>query len=268
MAAQDGARQSLVVRMAGKFGVDPDKMLATLKATAFRTEKVEVTNEQMMALLVVADQYNLNPWTREIYAFVDSRTGGIVPVIGVDGWVRMINQHPAIQSGPTFKYPDGFADEPGELAAWIECTIARRDRGEPTTIREYMAECRRDTTPWNTHPNRMLRHKALIQCARYAFGFAGVSDPDEAERIMEAAGRTFEHEPTPRPLPRATEPDKPALATTDQLNAISAAIVTAGEARNNCAQVLSDLRDHFSVKELTELTFERVPEVLAWLRAR
>lgn len=29
----------------------------------------------------------------------------------------------------------------------------------------------------------MLRHKATIQAARYAFGFSGIVDPDEAERI-------------------------------------------------------------------------------------
>jgi hypothetical protein len=28
--------------------------------------------------------------------------------------------------------------------------------------------------------NRMLRHKALMQCARYAFGFSGITDEDEA----------------------------------------------------------------------------------------
>lgn len=31
----------------------------------------------------------------------------------------------------------------------------------------------------------MLRHKALIQCARLAFGFVGIFDQDEAERIRE-----------------------------------------------------------------------------------
>jgi hypothetical protein len=31
----------------------------------------------------------------------------------------------------------------------------------------------------------MLRHKAMIQCARIAFGYGGIYDHDEAERIME-----------------------------------------------------------------------------------
>ena len=44
--------QSLITRFASRFGVEPTKLLVTLKATAFRSDH-EVTNEQMMALLVV-----------------------------------------------------------------------------------------------------------------------------------------------------------------------------------------------------------------------
>ena len=42
-----------------------------------------------MALLIVADQYGLNPFTREIFAFDDKRAG-IVPVVSVDGWSRIL----------------------------------------------------------------------------------------------------------------------------------------------------------------------------------
>ena len=35
----------------------------------------------------------------------------------------------------------------------------------------------------------MLRHKALIQCARLAFSLGGIFDPDEAERIDETNGK-------------------------------------------------------------------------------
>src|SRR3546814_9364724 len=61
----------------------------TLKATAF---KGQVSDAQMTALLIVATQYALNPWTKEIYAFPDKNTG-IVPVVGVDAWARIINSH-------------------------------------------------------------------------------------------------------------------------------------------------------------------------------
>jgi RecT family protein len=48
-----------------------------------------------------------------------------------------------------------------------------------------MAECVRATDPWKKWPNRMLRHKAAIQCARYAFGFSGIMEPDEYERMKD-----------------------------------------------------------------------------------
>lgn len=165
------AAPSLIERMAVRFGVEPAKMMGTLKATAFKGD-VEASNEQMMALLIVAEQHGLNPWTREIYAFPDRK--GIVPVVGVDGWARIINSHPEF---------DGleFSDD----EASCTCTIHRKDRKHPIAVTEYLAECKRDTHPWKSHPKRMLRHKAMIQCARLAFAFAGIYDPDEAERIAE-----------------------------------------------------------------------------------
>lgn len=179
------AAPSLLIKMAERYTVEPSKMLATLKATAFRGD---VSNEQMMALLIVADQYNLNPWLRQIYAFPDTRNG-IVPVVGVDGWTRIINEHPQFD-GMEFKEAaaqrkEGRIPDYG-IPVWIECVIYRKDRAHPIAAREYFEEVRRDTPSWKSHPRRMLRHKALIQCARMAFGFAGIYDPDEAERVIEA----------------------------------------------------------------------------------
>ncbi len=168
-------KASLIATMAAKYGVDGDKMLTTLKATAFR---VDASTEQLMALCIVANAYNLNPWTKEIYAFPD-RNNGIVPVVGVDGWARIVNEHAQCDGIQFLEADDG---------SWIDCTIHRKDRQFPTTVREYLSEVKRDTAPWKSHPRRMLRHKAMIQCARIAFGFAGIYDPDEAERIVEAVG--------------------------------------------------------------------------------
>lgn len=161
---------SLLSKMAARFSVEPQKMLATLKSTAF---KGDVSNEQMMALLIVADQYGLNPWTKEVYAFPD-KNNCIVPVVGVDGWARIINSHEQF---------DGMQFAQDETSC--TCTIHRKDRQHPVTVTEYMAECKRNTGPWGSHPRRMLRHKAMIQCARLAFGYAGIYDQDEAERIVE-----------------------------------------------------------------------------------
>ncbi len=84
--------------------------------------------------------------------------------------------------------------------------LPQSDRNHPICVTEWMDECRRE--PFKTregreiiaravqsHPKRMLRHKAMIQCARLAFGFAGIYDKDEAERIVENTAYTAERQP-------------------------------------------------------------------------
>ena len=188
------ALTTLTSKLAAKLdmGDDGSDLIETLKATAF---KGEVTNAQMTALMVVANQYGLNPWTKEIYAFPD-KNNGIVPVVGVDGWARIINDNPQFD-GMEFAQSDEMVRMPGansDAPAWIECAMYRKDRTRPVIIREYLDEVYREpfkgkfgpvVGPWQTHPKRFLRHKAMIQCARMAFGYGGIFDQDEAERIIE-----------------------------------------------------------------------------------
>jgi RecT family protein len=206
----------LVAQFAGRYNIEPEKMLETLKATAFRQKGKQgqppavITNEQMMALLVIAQEYGLNPFTREIYAFPSE--GGIVPIIGFDGWVRLVNKRPELEYMEIRIAPDGT--DPQE--AWAECEIKRSDRQRPTIIREYVKECWRDTDPWKDMPRRMIRHKAIIQCARVAFGYAGVYDPDEGERVYanavdvtprDASGKPITAEPQRKSQRQAAAPD-------------------------------------------------------------
>jgi phage recombination protein Bet len=165
---------SLVERTAQRFGVDPDKLLSTLKKTAFKSASGDVSNEQMMALLIVAERHNLDPFTKEIYAYPD-KGGGIVPVVGVDGWIRKVQEHPQF---------DGWEFDFDAKEGAMTCTIWRKDRSRPTKITEYIAECRRDTPPWKQSPRRMIRNRSIAQCARVAFGFAGIHEEDEAQAMV------------------------------------------------------------------------------------
>ena len=177
------ALATLAGKLAERVGMessDQQELITTLRATAFKGDASEA---QFTALLIVANQYGLNPWTKEVYAFPDKQNG-IVPVVGVDGWSRIINENPQFD-GMEFQQ-DGDS---------CTCKIYRKDRKHPICVTEWMDECCRQpfTTrdgkvingPWQSHPKRMLRHKAMIQCARLAFGFAGIYDKDEAERIIE-----------------------------------------------------------------------------------
>lgn len=250
----------LVAKFAARFGVEPSKMLTTLKATAFKVKDGEATNEQLMALLIVADQYGLNPWTREIYAFPDSQRG-IVPIVGIDGWCRLINEHPQFDG---VEFRDGPMQ--GAVPEWIECTIHRKDRAHPTTTREYFAECKRNTGPWGSHPRRMLRHKALIQCGRIAFSFVGIFDEDEGERIVEGSHVTVGADrPRSVAIPQArTTAQQPAEPSGEQEQESDAQHGEQPAAEQQPAQdpgrkvgkgVLQTLRNHLSQKQIPESEF-------------
>lgn len=188
---------SLVAKIASRYSVDPDKLMTTLKATCFKLsvdkssgEIKQVTNEQMMALLIVADQYGLNPFTKEIFAFED-KNKGVVPVVSVDGWSRIINGHKEID-GIEFHFADEMATPNGgkPCPVWCEVSIYHKGRSRPTVVREYLDEVyvaprNGYAGPWQTHTKRFLRHKTFIQGGRVAFGFGGIYDEDEAYRVID-----------------------------------------------------------------------------------
>ena len=208
------ALATLTNQLAAKLNMgDGGQLIETLKATAF---KGQVSDAQMTALMVVANQYGLNPWTKEIYAFPD-RNNGIVPVVGVDGWSRIINEHAQF---------DGLEFVQDEDSC--TCVIYRKDRSHPVRVTEYMSECNRKTGPWQSHPKRMLRHKALIQAARLAFGYTGIFDQDEAERIVEASPieGQFRKEPEKPEMPILT-PELLEKQTPRILQALTAGTSTA-----------------------------------------
>ena len=191
-------KQSALAIMASKFSVEPARLLETLKATLMP----KATNEELLSFVVTANQYGLNPFTREIYAF-PARNGGIQPVVSVDGWIRMMNNHASFD-GIQFT----TEDKDGKPFS-VTATIHLKDRTHPVEVTEYFSECSRNTEPWKVNPRRMLRHKALIQCARVAFGFSGITDEEEAipqAPVNVTPSRPIfrsKLEPTVEPLPEA-----------------------------------------------------------------
>ena len=137
-------------------------------------------------LLMLAERLGLDPLNNEIYATEFAPDSGkkarIVLVVGVDGWGKIINSHPQFDG---MKFVESATGD-DELPLYIECTIYRKDRRVATSIREYMYEAHTGQGAWLTHPRRMLRHKAMVQCARACFGLGGVYEPDEAERVSSA----------------------------------------------------------------------------------
>lgn len=173
--AQQGARRMTAMEsLSLRLGVNEQELTAALTATVFAGCQ---SKAQFLALVVVANEYRLNPLTKEIYAF-PAKGGGVVPMVSVDGWIKLMNSHPAFD-GIEFVYHNG---KNGETVA-VESIIYRNDRTRPIKVIEYLDECKRNTDPWNKSPRRMLRHRALIQGVRVAFGFTGVFAPEDEDVI-------------------------------------------------------------------------------------
>ena len=184
------AKPMLLEEMAQKYGLHPEEFSRTVRATCGLTN---ASPEEFAAFVSVCREYKLNPILKEIYAY-PRKGGGIVPVVSIDGWVHLINE-----SGMC----DGFdfeAEEVDGRLVSMTCHMYRKDRQRPVVVTEYLSECARATEPWKM-AHRMLRHKTLIQAARYAFGFSGIYDEDEAQRMVDVT-------PQAAPPPRDVTPPK------------------------------------------------------------
>ena len=176
-------------QVASRLSVSEQELQNIVMNTVMPNGGNRVTVEQFTSFIAVANEYGLNPLTKEIYAF-PAKGGGIQPIVSIDGWLRIINTHKDF-NGMTFV--DNRA-EGGELIS-ITCRIHKKDIEHPVEVTEYMDECKKtNSEPWQKWPSRMLRHKAAIQAGRYAFGLSGIIDPDEADRYKESGAIVEEKE--------------------------------------------------------------------------
>lgn len=206
IATKQNRQSSLLAVMAERYHMDPQTFANTVRKTAMPSN---ATNEEFAAFMMVAKEYNLNPILKEIHAF-PKKGGGIQPVVSIDGWVSLINQNPQLD-GYTFEWTNDAKGDPISC----KCIMYRKDRKHPVVIEEFLSECIRPTDPWKMK-HRMLRHKALIQAARYAFGFSGVMDEDEADRI--AAMRDITPPPRPQMSDFATTEPTPAASVVETVD--------------------------------------------------
>lgn len=176
--------------MASRLSCDPTKLLTTLKSTVFKG----ANDEEVMALVVVSNEYQLNPLLKEMYAF-PAKGGGIVPIVSVDGWNKMLIRQPDFD-GIEFEFEHDENHHPVSCTA----TIYVKGRSKPVKITEYFAECQRNTDNWKNMPHRMLRNRTLCQASRMAFGFSGVYHDEEAASITveSTVTSTMPTEPPPK----------------------------------------------------------------------
>lgn len=187
-AAQPLQKPSALNFMAGRLNIDSAKLLSILKSTVFKG----ATDDELGALVIVSNEYDLNPLLKEIYAF-PAKGGGIVPIVSVDGWNKMLIRQPSFD-GIEFEFADGEDGNPYSCTA----TIHIKGRTHPVKLTEYFDECFRQTDPWKNMPRRMLRNRTLCQASRLAFGFSGVTNDDEAATYIDVAATPVPSDPPPK----------------------------------------------------------------------
>lgn len=202
---QSTQQQLLIPKMAHRFGMERETFEAVMKNTIM---PANATNAETVAFLAICDRYGLDPFLKHIHCFFDKRTDRIMPIISIDGWSFMVNQHPQYD-GVEFDY---MQDGDGKTLA-ITCRMYRKDRARPTVITEFMAECWKNTDAWNKTPARFLRHRAFMQCARICFGFSGIDE----EQALELNSETIEaqaFQPVEQRQAEAPRPPSPKKAQT------------------------------------------------------
>jgi len=125
--------------------------------------QIEVPAKTMLTLLRMMQSLHLDPLSEEM-GFTQYEDGQWQVFITIEGCSKLLNQHPQF-NGLHFTQADTLVDG---LPEWIECSIYRKDREVPTTVREYLAEVKGENEIWKKMPRRMLRHRALQQCVRLA----------------------------------------------------------------------------------------------------
>ena len=130
------------------------------------SSQINVPRKVILHLLRTAISHQLDPLQEEI--LLNQHDDGWQISIGIEGWIKLIHQDPTFE-GLTFTQSP---EEKDGLPIWMECTIYRSDIRIPITTREYLVEVHNNSEIWKKMPRRMLRHRALQQCARLALGIA------------------------------------------------------------------------------------------------
>jgi RecT family len=136
-----------------------------LELKAWIDLQIEVPTKTILALLRTMQHWHLDPLREEI-GFTQHEDGNWQVFISIDGCSKLLNEHSQF-NGLVFNQADTLVEGVPE---WMECSIYRRDRIMPITVREYFVEVRNNHEMWQKMPRRMLRHRALQQCVRVAIG--------------------------------------------------------------------------------------------------
>lgn len=118
-------------RAAAGLGIDEGELKAWIDL------QMDVPAKTILSLLRMMQNLYLDPLCEEI-GLTQYDDGQWQVFITIEGCSKLLNQHPQF-NGLVFNQADTLIDGVPE---WMECSIYRKDRTLPTTVREYFTEVR------------------------------------------------------------------------------------------------------------------------------
>jgi hypothetical protein len=167
------ALQSAIDKTCQTLDIDPEELQLWLD------QHLGMPLYPQIQLLRLATKYQLDPLSDEI-SLLQSEDGNYKPFITIDGWSKLINNHPQY-AGMSLRESAELIDS---IPTWMECTIYRNDRILPIIVKEYLEEVRTDHLSWQQMPRRMLRHRVIQQCARLALGISANEGPSRPSKVI------------------------------------------------------------------------------------
>jgi len=210
IAATVARRESAMRSSAAFLGIPQADLYQAMRGIWTTTKGQDpLTDAEIWLGLRLVGRYELDPFAREIY--VTRGKDGPMIIVGVDGWVRLLNRNPDYDGFETALIED---DEGNVTAA--ETTIYSRSRSHPTTYMALASEYANLAGFMHaTIPTHMLRIFSLRHAARLFMPLGGVVTEEEMQWMTET-------KPGPpvnsldELTERLTTPEKPAVAATEE----------------------------------------------------
>lgn len=186
-AAAAKPRANALQLMASRLHIEPGRLASVLKNTVFKN----ANENDFAALLIVANEYDLNPLTKEIFAF-PAKGGGIMPMVSYDGWIKIVNRHPDYDG---YEHNEIFV---GEEFQGVESIFYRKSLSRPIKKTVYLEEFKMNTDPWKIKPRHMTQIRSYCQAARMSFGITGLFIEGEEIEFGDAAPEPIQQARVPK----------------------------------------------------------------------
>lgn len=180
-----------ISKLAQSMGMNEDDFVSCLNAKAQKL----LNMGELIGICGICLKYQINPLVDgELHIMVNNRNGAVTPILGVNGFHRIMSSDPRFRK-LTFEYSQDYInlgvikvngiDVPKWCPMWIRGNLTTViDGKEYTSSRtEFFADCVKNSNGWQQSPARMLHHRCMAQLVRSVLG---VPLSDEGSPITES----------------------------------------------------------------------------------